>query len=968
MEEDLYDEFGNYLGSPQSDSDDDGPEYWAPPKAATPSQSDEGEMGDEPFVIDEPLQEVVLYEDKKYYPELSEVYPDAETLIMEEDSQPITQPIVEPLKIKKFEAIEEMPETTFKAEFLCSMMHQPELIRNVVFAGHSQHGKTVLMDIFVEETHPNSVSDPMSPLKFFDFREDERLREISQKAKPMSLVLSDSRGKSFLFNVMDTPGHPDFFDEVMTAFRLCDGVFLVVDVIEGLTLSTERILKLAVSQNLPIVLILNKLDRLIIELKMPPGDTYYKLKHTLDQINGALLAADPTRKVFSPLHQNVIFASGLFGLAFTLHSFVEIYAKLYGPNFDKDEFAKRLWGDAYFDDDARCFKSKPPKTKAQTDRSFVQFILEPVYKLMTQTVSEEKETLEQVLASLGLYVKRSHFKLNTKTLLKIVMSSLTGKPTCIRDLAIRLFPPPHKAGLLERLYVGDRHGEHYEELKAAKPKGPVLVDIVKYFHRPDCETFDAFGRVLSGTIKKGKVLRVLGENYRTDDPEDMTEQTVTSLRVYNTRYRFEVTKVPVGNWVLIEGIETGISKTATALEPQLVGRIERLLPFKFRGSVVKVAIEPFVPSDLPKLLEAIRKVNKSYPQLQFHVEESGEHVLIGTGELYMDAVLHDIRTLYSDIEVKLSDPFVSLSETVIDTSSFKAYADTPNKQNRLSVIAEPLEGKLITDVETGMLKLSNENLAAELERKYDWDILAANNLWAFGPQLDGPNAFLNDILPGDGDVGLLGAVRDSVVQGFQWACREGPLCEEALRGVKFRLIQATLAELPIYRSGGQIIPSVKRVCNSAFLLASPRLLEPYYITEIQCTQDCMPAILTLLQLRRGHINSEEPKSGSPLYTITASIPILEAFGFETDLRTKTSGMAFCLSHFDHWGLVPGDPLDRKIQLRPLEPAPIPHLSREFMLKTRRRKGLTEDIVVSKYFDAPGLLELAREDQDLAQYF
>lgn len=347
MEEDLYDEFGNYLGAPQSDPEDDEAEYWAPPQEASPQDSDDEDMPGESYVIDvrtrqEPMHEVVLYEDKQYYPELSEVYPEAETLIMEEDSQPITQPIVEQVKVRKFEALEEVPETSFKVEFLCSLMHQPELIRNVAFAGQTQHGKTVLIDLFVEETHPHLVSDPMSPLKYLDFREDERLRELSQKAKPMSMVLGDSRDKSYLFNVMDTPGHPDFFDEVVTAFRLCDGVFLVVDVIEGLTMNTERILKLAVSQDLPLVLILNKLDRLVIELKMPPGDSYFKLKHTLDQLNSVMLAADPSRKPFSPLNQNVIFASGLFGLAFSLNSFVEVYVKLFGPCFDKEAFVSRL--------------------------------------------------------------------------------------------------------------------------------------------------------------------------------------------------------------------------------------------------------------------------------------------------------------------------------------------------------------------------------------------------------------------------------------------------------------------------------------------------------------------------------------------------------------------------------------------------------------------------------------------------
>ena len=73
--------------------------------------------------------------------------------------------------------------------------------------------------------------------------------------------------------------------------------------------------------------------------------------------------------------------------------------------------------------------------------------------------------------------------------------------------------------------------------------------------------------------------------------------------------------------------------------------------------------------------------------------------------------------------------------------------------------------------------------------------------------------------------------------------------------------------------------------------------------------------------------------------------------------------AFCLSVFDHWAIVPGDPLDKNIALRPLEPQPTPHLAREFMVKTRRRKGLSEDVSINKFFDDPMLLELARQDAE-----
>ena len=77
--------------------------------------------------------------------------------------------------------------------------------------------------------------------------------------------------------------------------------------------------------------------------------------------------------------------------------------------------------------------------------------------------------------------------------------------------------------------------------------------------------------------------------------------------------------------------------------------------------------------------------------MQTKVEESGEHILIGTGELYLETVLHDLRKMYSEIEIKVSDPSVKFCETVIDTSSIKCYADTPNKKNRISFIAQPLD-------------------------------------------------------------------------------------------------------------------------------------------------------------------------------------------------------------------------------------------------------------------------------------
>jgi U5 small nuclear ribonucleoprotein component len=99
--------------------------------------------------------------------------------------------------------------------------------------------------------------------------------------------MADSRDKSYVLNVMDTPGHP-FSDEVTASMRLSDGVLIVVDCIEGMTFYVERLVKEALRQQLKIVLFLNKLDRLVLELKLPPADAYFKLKHTLDDINAVI--------------------------------------------------------------------------------------------------------------------------------------------------------------------------------------------------------------------------------------------------------------------------------------------------------------------------------------------------------------------------------------------------------------------------------------------------------------------------------------------------------------------------------------------------------------------------------------------------------------------------------------------------------------------------------------------------------
>ncbi|KAL3652079.1 hypothetical protein CASFOL_001760 [Castilleja foliolosa] len=193
--------------------------------------------------------------------------------------------------------------------------------------------------------------------------------------------------------------------------------------------------------------------------------------------------------------------------------------------------------------------------------------------------------------------------------------------------------------------------------------------------------------------------------------------------------------------------------------------------------------------------------------------------------------------------------------------------------------------------------------------------------------IGGPNILLDDTLSSEVDKGLLNACRDSIVQG----------------NVKFKIVDAKIAPEPLNRGTGQIIPTARRVAYSPFLMASPRLMEPVYYVEMFRNQGPQPTLLMF-----------------------GFLHVIESFGFDTDLRYHTQGQAFCVSMFGHWAIVPGDPLDKSIVLRLLEPTPIQHLAREFMVKTRHRKGMSEDVSINEFFDEAMVVELAQQAADLHQ--
>ena len=122
---------------------------------------------------------------------------------------------------------------------------------------------------------------------------------------------------------------------------------------------------------------------------------------------------------------------------------------------------------------------------------------------------------------------------------------------------------------------------------------------------------------------------------------------------------------------------------------------------------------------------------------------------------------------------------------------------------------------------------------------------------------------------------------------YSRATKEGCMAEENMRSIRFNIIDVVLHADAIHRGGGQLIPTCRRVVYASMLTASPALLEPVFLVEIQCPENAMGGIYGVLNRRRGHVIGEEQRPGTNLYTVKAYLPVMESFGFKYDLRGKS---------------------------------------------------------------------------------
>ena len=226
--------------------------------------------------------------------------------------------------------------------------------------------------------------------------------ETTREAQPQQKEEPPPQLQDFLINLIDSPGHIDFSSDVSTATRLSDGAIVIVDVLEGVCTQTHAVLRQAWNERMKPCLVLNKLDRLILELRLTPLEAYWHLQRTLERVNAisSSLITSETFKLdetesfadnlekewlFAPERGNVVFASSLYCWAFSIPTFARIWAKKLGVK--RGLLVRHLWGDFVFNSKTLGVSRYVQDSKAKP--MFVSMILDPIWQLYEVTFLDE---------------------------------------------------------------------------------------------------------------------------------------------------------------------------------------------------------------------------------------------------------------------------------------------------------------------------------------------------------------------------------------------------------------------------------------------------------------------------------------------------------------------------------------------------------------------------------------------------
>ncbi|MDH5447774.1 MAG: elongation factor EF-2 [Candidatus Bathyarchaeota archaeon] len=725
---------------------------------------------------------------------------------------------------------------------MLELMNKKENIRDIGIIAHIDHGKTTMTDSLLTEAgllSPKIAGEARA----LDYLEEEQKRGITIKTANISL-LHEEKGTPYLINLIDTPGHVDFTGKVTRALRAIDGVVVVIDAVEEVMVQTETVTRQALNERVKPVLFINKVDRLIKELKLGPNEIQKKLARIIRDFNNLIaLYGEAEQKEnwkVDPAEGTVAFGSALHRWGFTVDIAQE-------KNIKFNDII-----DAYKNEKVEELPNKLPLHKA---------ILTMVVKHLPNPLEAQKYRIPKV-------------------------------------------------------WKGDIDSELGKAMLNADPKGPTVMCITLAQMDPHAGLV-ATGRIFSGVVREGEQVYLVGtkRNYR-----------IQQVSMYMGAFRDVVDQIDAGNIAALLGLDQArAGETLVSINHK-----DGMVPFErikyVSEPVITIAIEPKHPKDLPRLIDVMNRLAIEDPNLVTSInKETGEYLLSGMGELHLEIAVKFLKEYASgDLEIITSKPLVVYRESTLSPGII-AMAKSPNKHSKFWIQVEPLEENIIQLIEKG-------DLAEEMGRKKmgtilkeaGWPTEEARNVWT----LEEHRNVLVDLTKG---VQYLREVRTMVISGFRWACQNGPLCEEPMRGLKVKLMDASLHEDPVHRGPAQIMPAARRGILGSFLSSKPVILEPVYKTGVSVPAQWVGEVSSLITRKRGRIVASEQKG--PLTMITGFIPVAETFGLSAEMRSATSGHAFWQSTFDHWEKAPES------------------VTAEVIRVTRERRGLSPDVpTVSRFID------------------
>merc|ERR1711912_178844 len=290
-------------------------------------------------------------------------------------------------------------------------MDSPHNIRNMSVIAHVDHGKSTLTDSLIAKAGIISAADA-GDKRNTDTRQDEQERGITIKSTGVSLYFEAPEAvkpmiekpsdpdRGFLINLIDSPGHVDFSSEVTAALRVTDGALVVMDCVEGVCVQTETVLRQALQERVKPVVMINKMDRALLELQLQPEDAYQSFSRTIESVN-VVIATYPDEllgdvQVF-PDAGTVAFGSGLQSWAFTLNHFALLYASKFKT--DPQKLVKKMWGNNFFDAKTGKWSKKEGEN---TTRGFCKFVLEPIFKMFRLIMDGKTEKYTKLINMVGV--------------------------------------------------------------------------------------------------------------------------------------------------------------------------------------------------------------------------------------------------------------------------------------------------------------------------------------------------------------------------------------------------------------------------------------------------------------------------------------------------------------------------------------------------------------------------------------